>query len=81
MLWCAACEQIAHEIFLDNMANDNIVRKTVQQVYCTGCNTFLADRMVNGNCPTPGCGYTDARGDQCDKCTKLLNATDLIEPR
>jgi len=41
---------------------------------------FLADRFVTGTCPLDGCGYDDARGDQCDKCGKLLNAVDLINP-
>ena len=46
---------------------------------------FLADRFVEGICPL--CGYEDARGDQCDKCGKLINATELkvsifyIKPR
>lgn len=51
------------------------------QPFCTTCNRFLADRLVEGTCPTPGCGYEDARGDQCDLCGKLLNADDLINPR
>ena len=29
----------------------------------------------------PGCGYEDARGDQCDKCGQLLDAIDLVNPR
>ena len=40
---------------------------------------FLADRFVNGTCPK--CNYEDARGDQCDKCGNLLNATELLNPR
>ena len=36
---------------------------------------FLADRFVEGTCPL--CSYDDARGDQCDKCGKLINAIDL----
>ena len=36
---------------------------------------FLADRFVEGTCPL--CGYCDARGDQCDKCGRLINAVDL----
>lgn len=40
---------------------------------------FLADRFVSGTCPL--CGYHDARGDQCDQCGKLLNATELINPK
>jgi len=27
------------------------------------------------------CGYNDARGDQCDKCGKLINAIELKSPR
>ncbi|KAH0676626.1 hypothetical protein KY285_024427 [Solanum tuberosum] len=37
------------------------------------------NRLVEGNCP--GCNYDSARGDQCDECGKLLNPTELIEPR
>lgn len=51
------------------------------QLYCDTCQRFLADRFVEGNCPTPGCNYDSARGDQCEKCGKLLNPTDLLEPR
>lgn len=40
---------------------------------------FLADRFVEGICPY--CAYNDARGDQCDKCGKLINAVDLKTPR
>jgi hypothetical protein len=42
-------------------------------------NRFLADRFVEGTCPL--CGYEDARGDQCDKCGKLVNAVELKLPR
>ena len=27
------------------------------------------------------CAYDDARGDQCDKCGKLINAVELKHPR
>lgn len=36
---------------------------------------------MEGVCPTPGCNYDSARGDQCEKCGKLLNPTELIDPR
>lgn len=51
------------------------------QLYCDTCSKFLADRLVEGSCPTPGCNYDSARGDQCEKCGKLLNPTELINPR
>ena len=41
----------------------------------------MADRMVRGGCPLEGCGYGDAKGDQCDGCGKLINAIDLIDPK
>jgi methionyl-tRNA synthetase len=34
---------------------------------------------VEGTCPK--CGYTEARGDQCDNCGSLLDALELIDPR
>lgn len=40
---------------------------------------FLADRFVEGTCPK--CKYEDARGDQCDGCSSLINAVELIQPR
>ena len=55
--------------------------QTVEQLQCEKCDRFLADRFVEGTCPHPGCGYEDARGDQCDGCSRLVNAVDLINPR
>ncbi|RHN64385.1 putative methionine--tRNA ligase [Medicago truncatula] len=51
------------------------------QLYCDTCERFLCDRLVEGTCPTPECEYGSARGDQCDKCGKLLNPTELKNPR
>lgn len=53
----------------------------MNQPYCETCKKFLADRLVEGTCPTPGCDYDSARGDQCEKCGKLLNPTELKNPR
>lgn len=71
--------RIAQDIFLDNFRASNLVQQSVEQVYCLGCEKFLADRFIEGECPL--CHYEDARGDQCDKCGKLLNATELLRPR
>jgi len=51
----------------------------VTQLYCGKCRRFLADRFVRGVCPQ--CGSEEARGDQCETCGKLLDPTDLKEPR
>ncbi|CAB1353236.1 unnamed protein product [Coregonus sp. 'balchen'] len=45
---------------------------------CEACQRFLADRFVEGTCPF--CSYPEARGDQCDKCGKLINAVELRGP-
>ncbi|OEL12943.1 putative methionine--tRNA ligase [Dichanthelium oligosanthes] len=50
--------------------------RTIQQLYCSSCQRFLAGRLVVGSCPTEGCGY-----DQCEKCGELLNSIGLrFEP-
>ena len=70
--------QIAQGIFRENLARGNLIEEAVEQVYCRGCEKFLADRFVVGTCPH--CAYDDARGDQCDKCGKLLNSNELKSP-
>lgn len=51
----------------------------IEQLFCTNCDRFLADRYVHGGCPH--CGYDEARGDQCEHCGKLLDPTELINPQ
>jgi len=52
---------------------------TEKQMYSVVDGRFLPDRYVEGTCPN--CGFEQARGDQCDNCTKQLDPTDLINPR
>ncbi|NYI07878.1 methionine--tRNA ligase [Allostreptomyces psammosilenae] len=59
--------------------NGLIEERSIQQVYSPADGRFLPDRYVIGTCPH--CGYDRARGDQCENCTRLLDPTDLIEPR
>lgn len=67
--------RIAQDIFWRLHHNNFITGDVVKQLQCTSCDRFLADRFVEGICPY--CSYNDARGDQCDKCGKLINAIDL----
>ncbi|KAF9336432.1 putative methionine--tRNA ligase, cytoplasmic protein rar1 [Podila minutissima] len=71
--------KIAQDIFLRLHERDLLVQQAMLQLYCAQCDRYLADRFVEGNCPK--CNYDDARGDQCDQCGSLLNATELINPR
>ncbi|ANB15856.1 methionine--tRNA ligase MES1 [Sugiyamaella lignohabitans] len=71
--------EITQDIFLKLNKNDFLEAQTMEQLYCTQHNGYLADRFVEGTCPK--CGYEDARGDQCDNCGNLLNPFELINPR
>ncbi|XP_071706098.1 probable methionine--tRNA ligase [Rutidosis leptorrhynchoides] len=73
--------EVCQAIFKKLLENNWLSENTMQQLYCDKCSKFLADRLVEGSCPTPGCNYDSARGDQCEKCGKLLNPTELINPR
>jgi methionyl-tRNA synthetase len=55
-----------------------IFAEETQMLYCERDQRFLPDRFVEGKCPY--CGYERARGDQCDRCGRLLETTFLVEP-
>ncbi|MSQ25727.1 MAG: methionine--tRNA ligase [Dehalococcoidia bacterium] len=68
--------QTVHEIFLRLYEQGLIYKKTAALPYSTKAQRFLPDRYVEGTCPF--CGYSAARGDQCDQCGKQLDPKDLI---
>ena len=59
--------------------NGHLEIRSTRQVYSKADGRFLPDRYVIGTCPH--CGYDRARGDQCENCTRVLDPTDLINPR
>ncbi|MCG8494244.1 MAG: methionine--tRNA ligase [Sneathiellales bacterium] len=61
------------------LENGFIEERITQQVFSIDDDRFLPDRYVEGTCPH--CGYDKARGDQCESCTRLLDPTDLVNPR
>lgn len=67
------------DIFSKLEKNDYIVENEIEQFFCEQCDKFLADRFIEGECPF--CSYTEARGDQCESCGKLFNATELKNPK
>ncbi|MCL2762793.1 MAG: methionine--tRNA ligase [Treponema sp.] len=71
--------EVTQDIFKKLDAAGFVSEQTVEQLYCAQCKRFLADRFVRGICPQ--CGSAEARGDQCEACGKLLDPTDLKEPR
>ena len=66
--------------FATTLKNEGLI-KTVEekQLYSQEDSRFLPDRYVVGTCPE--CFYERARGDQCENCTRQLQAAELIEPK
>lgn len=55
--------------------NGYIKKEVIVAPYCEKDKMYLADRYVEGVCPK--CGFEGARGDQCEKCSSLLNPQEL----
>ncbi len=69
----------SQDFFLRIYEKGYIYKKDIEQFYCPKCKRFLPDRYVVGTCPY--CGYPHARGDQCEKCGRWLEPTELIDPK
>lgn len=71
--------KVTQEMFLAQLSNGHIDRRTSTQLFDPQAKRFLPDRYVEGICPH--CGYEEARGDQCDECGKTYDAVELVSPR
>lgn len=72
-------KKFAREVYTKLFENGYITTRIETHPYCVNCRKFLAERFVIGTCPY--CGYEKAKGDQCDKCTKVYEATSLVNPK
>lgn len=70
---------VTQDMFLKLLEHGLLYPQTAEYLYDPEAERFLPDRYVEGTCPH--CGYTEARGDQCDSCGKTLDAVELINPR
>ncbi len=70
--------EFVQKILMQIYANGYIFSQDTQMLYCEHDQRFLPDRFVEGKCPY--CGCERARGDQCDRCGRLLETTALVEP-
>ena len=70
--------EVVHDIFNKLLEKGFIDKQKSLQAYDPGENKFLPDRYVEGTCPY--CSYSEARGDQCDSCSKTLDPEELINP-
>ena len=72
--------QVSQDVFSALLKNEYLYTKVTKQMYSPTAQKFLPDRYVEGTCPK--CGYTRARGDQCDNCNTLFeSASELQNPR
>jgi methionyl-tRNA synthetase len=71
-------KEFVQKTLLEIQNNGYIFSQETQMLYCENDQRFLPDRFVEGKCPY--CGCEKARGDQCDKCGRLLEPTLLVEP-
>ena len=72
-------ERTVQELFFALLENGYIGRKTEENPYCPNHRRFLPDRYVTGTCPF--CGSPTARGDECDRCGRVLEARQLGDPK
>ncbi|MDR1447642.1 MAG: methionine--tRNA ligase [Candidatus Ancillula sp.] len=66
------------ELFLGLYNNGYMIKKTQMSAVDALTGRTLPDRYIEGTCPL--CGYSGARGDQCDSCGQQLDPIDLQNP-
>lgn len=71
--------KIAQDFFMLLLERGHLRVEKQTLLYSELEQRFLPDRFVEGECYI--CGYKEARGDQCDNCGNLMDATKLINPR
>ena len=70
--------QFASDFFRKLYDDGKLIEKTTKQFYDEQTGTFKTDRDIVGECPH--C-HAEANGDQCEKCGRDLDPTELINPR
>jgi len=70
--------EMTQRMFLELLKNGFIKISETEQLYSEKSKKFLQDRYVEGECPF--CGCPDARGDQCEKCGRMLDPLELKNP-
>ena len=70
---------VVRDLFRTLHEHGFVFEQTALGAFSEATGNTLPDRYIEGTCPI--CGFTRARGDQCDNCGNQLDPTDLIEPR
>lgn len=69
---------LAQRIFTVLLEKGYLYTEAQKLLYSEKEKRFLPDRYVEGECYF--CHFAKARGDQCDNCGNLIDATQLINP-
>ena len=76
---CPGHIETTQSFYHDLAEKGYIEERTENHLYSEKEHRFLADRYVVGTCPK--CGFTEARGDECQRCAASYEAGDLKNPR
>jgi methionyl-tRNA synthetase len=71
--------RVTQDIFRTLFEKGYVIERETLGAFSATTGHTLPDRYIEGTCPI--CGFTGARGDQCDNCGNQLDPTDLIDPR
>ncbi len=71
--------ETASEFFSTLYNKGKFTEQVTKQYFDKEQNQFLADRYIEGTCPS--CGNEHAYGDQCERCGTSLSPMDLINPK
>ncbi len=71
-------EQLARHFYQRCREGGHIVTRPIVQAYDPQRGLFLADRFVRGGCPY--CQAPDQYGDNCERCGRSYNPTQLLQP-
>jgi methionyl-tRNA synthetase len=72
-------ERTVQRLFLALLEHGFVRRRTEEAPFCPRHGRFLPDRYLVGTCPH--CGFESARGDECDRCGRPLEARTLGHAR
>ncbi len=72
-------ERVVQDVFTTLHEKGYLIRRTQLGAFSPATGRTLPDRYIEGTCPH--CGYPAARGDQCDNCGRMLDPTELLNPR
>jgi methionyl-tRNA synthetase len=73
--------EVSHGFLRALARNGMLTKKATLQWYDPKMARFLPDRYVRGKCPNPKCDNDSAYSDECDRCGRQYDPTELLSPR